>query len=314
MARAAPLALLVLAAAAAPRGARAAFTWEACDADAAPFKAIDVALAPDPPVIGGSVAFTIKATAGARGGGGGALPRRARQRMLGAGAAACRRARSLARGCTRAAAGGGTAPRPPGPPPPPPPPPRVAPDRDVASGSISMSVAFAGVPIFEGNDDLCAKTACPVAPGGIDIVYTQDLPPIAPPVRGRGGALRALPRCRLLRARARGVGGQPLPLLPPPPPRCDPAPPPHRPPHPPPPQGDYDVTLRTRDAGGAELLCVTVHFSMVPPSAAQPARSGGGGASGGGGGAARRGSGGGLVLGAGGDGSRVLPSRRLLDA
>lgn len=53
--------------AAAPRGARA-FTWEACDADASPpFAASDVALSPDPPVIGGGVAFTIKATAGARG-------------------------------------------------------------------------------------------------------------------------------------------------------------------------------------------------------------------------------------------------------
>lgn len=46
-----------------------------------------------------------------------------------------------------------------------------------------MSVAFAGVPIYEATDDLCAKAACPLAKGPIEIVYRQDLPPVAPPVR-----------------------------------------------------------------------------------------------------------------------------------
>lgn len=55
-------------------------------------------------------------------------------------------------------------------------------DRDVASGGISMSVSFIGVPIYEGSDDLCAKTACPIKPGPIEINYLQELPPIAPPV------------------------------------------------------------------------------------------------------------------------------------
>lgn len=59
-------------------------------------------------------------------------------------------------------------------------------DRDVASGAIGMSVSFMGTPIFEGSDDLCAKTACPIAPGPITINYVQDLPPIAPPVGGVG--------------------------------------------------------------------------------------------------------------------------------
>lgn len=45
-----------------------------------------------------------------------------------------------------------------------------------------MSVMFAGTPIYEGSDDLCAKTACPIAPGPATITYKQDLPPIAPPV------------------------------------------------------------------------------------------------------------------------------------
>ncbi|KAI8468561.1 MAG: ML domain-containing protein [Monoraphidium minutum] len=133
--------------------AAAGFTWEACDADAAPFKPTDVLLSPDPPVIGSEVTFTIKGNA----------------------------------------------------------------DRDVAAGAISMSVAFTGVPIYEASDDLCAKTACPIAPGPLEIKYVQQLPPIAPP-------------------------------------------------------GDYDVTLRTKDAAGSELQCVTVHFTMVPaPSAAAAA-------------------------------------------
>lgn len=44
----------------------AAFTWEACDADATPFKATEVLLSPDPPVIGSQVTFTIKTNAGKR--------------------------------------------------------------------------------------------------------------------------------------------------------------------------------------------------------------------------------------------------------
>lgn len=55
-------------------------------------------------------------------------------------------------------------------------------DRDVEAGTITMSVAFAGVPIYEGTDDLCAKTTCPIRPGPVVIDYRQDLPPVAPPV------------------------------------------------------------------------------------------------------------------------------------
>ncbi|GBF99574.1 hypothetical protein Rsub_12199 [Raphidocelis subcapitata] len=179
--------LAALLALACPRAARA-FTWEACDADAAPFKASEVLLAPDPPRIGEQVTFTIKAAA----------------------------------------------------------------DRDVAAGAIGMSVAFMGTPIFEGSDDLCAKTACPIAPGPIQIDYVQDLPPIAPP-------------------------------------------------------GDYDVTLKARDAAGQELLCVVVHFSMVPPSLAAE------GASGSGSGGGPRGSAPAAALAVlGVPEGRVAPSRRLL--
>jgi hypothetical protein len=55
--------LLCVSATAWPRPA-AGFTWEACDADAAPFKSTQVLLTPDPPRIGSQVTFTIKGTAG----------------------------------------------------------------------------------------------------------------------------------------------------------------------------------------------------------------------------------------------------------
>lgn len=72
---------LVLALVARAPGRALAFTWEACDAGAAPWAASDVGLDPDPPVIGGPVTFTIKTQAGAT------------QQALRAGAAAgyCRR-------------------------------------------------------------------------------------------------------------------------------------------------------------------------------------------------------------------------------
>jgi hypothetical protein len=56
---------LALAAAGAPSGADA-FTWDACDAEAAPFKSSEVQLDPDPAIIGKEVTFTIKGAAGAR--------------------------------------------------------------------------------------------------------------------------------------------------------------------------------------------------------------------------------------------------------
>jgi hypothetical protein len=42
------------------------------------------------------------------------------------------------------------------------------------------------------------------------------------------------------------------------------------------------VTLRAKDAGGTELLCVAVHFSMLPPSTLAAAGRGGSTSGGGG--------------------------------
>jgi hypothetical protein len=110
------------------------------------------------------------------------------------------------------------------------PPPHSPPDRDVAAGAISMSVNFMGTPIFEGSDDLCAKTGCPIAPGPLEIKYVQDLPPIAPPVsaaciymsslmaeEGHRGAGAVCMRGWSMRLRGAGSSCQspPFPPLPP---------------------------------------------------------------------------------------------------
>eukprot|EP00882_Tetradesmus_deserticola_P002861 GHRQ01003043.1.p1 GENE.GHRQ01003043.1~~GHRQ01003043.1.p1 ORF type:complete len:182 (+),score=52.28 GHRQ01003043.1:157-702(+) len=85
---------------------------------------------------------------------------------------------------------------------------------DVPSGLISINVSFAGTQIYEEVDDLCSKTTCPIKTGPLNIVYEQDLPPIAPP-------------------------------------------------------GDYDVQVVARGVDNEELMCVVVHFEMLPPSLVQ---------------------------------------------
>ena len=51
----------------------------------------------------------------------------------------------------------------------------------VAAGRIDMAVSFMDTPIYDEVDDLCAQTACPIAPGALEVEYVKDLPPIAPP-------------------------------------------------------------------------------------------------------------------------------------
>jgi hypothetical protein len=50
-------------------------------------------------------------------------------------------------------------------------------------------VTYAGLPIWTQNDDLCAKTACPVAKGPTEVVYQQPFPYITPPVGAGCGSL-----------------------------------------------------------------------------------------------------------------------------
>lgn len=54
-------------------------------------------------------------------------------------------------------------------------------DREVASGSLDIAVNYQGMDIFQDSKDLCARTTCPIKQGPLDITYSQELPPIAPP-------------------------------------------------------------------------------------------------------------------------------------
>jgi hypothetical protein len=52
----------------------------------------------------------------------------------------------------------------------------------IPSGDLDVSVNFMGTPIFQTQWDLCAQAECPIHPGDVKIHYTQNLPPVAPPV------------------------------------------------------------------------------------------------------------------------------------
>lgn len=53
---------------------------------------------------------------------------------------------------------------------------------EVTSGSLSMLVRLSGLPIYTQQDDLCAKTTCPIVAGSAaSIVYSQDFPVYTPP-------------------------------------------------------------------------------------------------------------------------------------
>ena len=110
-----------------------------------PFIPDSVTLTPDPPVIGGDVDFAIQGKAGAA----------ADRKPCGG---------RIANQCTAGAPltihAPATGPAP-------------AADRGVNAGSLDILVFFADTQIYEESDDLCGKTSCPIAPGVINIHYTQ---------------------------------------------------------------------------------------------------------------------------------------------
>lgn len=53
---------------------------------------------------------------------------------------------------------------------------------DVAEGSVSVAVAFRGLPVYSETKDLCERTECPVKKGPLNLSYGEYLPPIVPPV------------------------------------------------------------------------------------------------------------------------------------
>ena len=56
-------------------------------------------------------------------------------------------------------------------------------DIGVVAGTLNISVAYQGLPIYSEVRDLCDMTTCPIQKGDLLIAYDQYLPPIVPPVR-----------------------------------------------------------------------------------------------------------------------------------
>lgn len=55
----------------------------------------------------------------------------------------------------------------------------------VQAGQISMTVQYAGFPIWTQEDSLCTKMTCPATAGPVAVVFQQQFPVITPPVRAR---------------------------------------------------------------------------------------------------------------------------------
>ena len=58
-------------------------------------------------------------------------------------------------------------------------------DVEIGSGSLDISVAYHGFPIYSQSQDLCDKTACPVKKGPVKVALEEPFPIITPPVRIR---------------------------------------------------------------------------------------------------------------------------------
>ncbi len=63
--------------------------------------------------------------------------------------------------------------------------PRMSPifsEKEMAKGSVIVSVAFHGVTVHTERIDLCDKVQCPITPGDFVLINKQVLPGITPPV------------------------------------------------------------------------------------------------------------------------------------
>lgn len=54
-------------------------------------------------------------------------------------------------------------------------------EKEMAKGSVIVSVAFHGVPVHTERIDLCDRLQCPITPGDFVLSNTQVLPGITPP-------------------------------------------------------------------------------------------------------------------------------------
>ncbi len=57
------------------------------------------------------------------------------------------------------------------------------PDVEIDAGTLLLSVAYHGFPIYSEQKDLCEKTSCPVKKGPVQVALEEPFPIITPPVR-----------------------------------------------------------------------------------------------------------------------------------
>lgn len=55
-------------------------------------------------------------------------------------------------------------------------------DVEVDAGTLLLSVAYHGFPIYSEKKDLCEKTVCPVKKGPVEVALEEPFPIITPPV------------------------------------------------------------------------------------------------------------------------------------
>lgn len=55
-------------------------------------------------------------------------------------------------------------------------------DVEIGSGSLDISVAYHGFPIYSQSQDLCEQTDCPVKKGPVKVALEEPFPIITPPV------------------------------------------------------------------------------------------------------------------------------------
>lgn len=55
-------------------------------------------------------------------------------------------------------------------------------DVEISAGSLDISVAYHGFPIYSESKDLCEKTDCPVKKGPVKVALEEPFPIITPPV------------------------------------------------------------------------------------------------------------------------------------
>ena len=76
----------------------------------------------------------------------------------------------------------------------------------MAAGTLNISVAYQGLPIYGEVRDLCDMTACPIHKGDLLIAYDQYLPPIVPPVSTPLLTLVVASACRFVLFDCRQLG------------------------------------------------------------------------------------------------------------